>query len=351
MFQDRGRRVPVVLLALFALIAAGCLGIGNLAGPPIPLPYGGGPQITPGIPFIIMGGVDDADLLSIYQSSVPFPVPTTSRTAWTAVTGPHVLTGDFIQIGLNRGGAMVTPGSDIQPTPFLSEGVNPAPVNSVGFASRQDMTSPSEFDVMIPGCACEGWSVRFDYDGAGYWGGADGNLGDSGAGLFNSGAGTTTLVSAETNVDGTNYAFRSIVDVGPLRVTTVIGLRKGDRYASFSIMLTNNGTSAITNIRFARSLDFDIDAAGGGSFVNDRWKVIAVGGVNAIVRGRGAAANPRYYAIASRAPRLTITDGQTFYTTNPDAFANNDPDDGAGDFSSTFVFQVPTLAAGASEAL
>ncbi|MDR7484394.1 MAG: hypothetical protein QN187_03615 [Armatimonadota bacterium] len=341
---DLSRRIQVGVLIVFALFTSACT-IGNLAGTPIPLPYGGGPQITPGIPFIIMGGVDDADLLAIYQSSTPFPVPGT----WTAVTGPQVLTGDFIQIGLNRGGAMVTPGSDIQPTPFLSPGVNPAPTNSVGFASRQLPTSPSEFDVMIPGCSCEGWSVKFDYGGSLYWGGADGNLGDPG--LFNMGAGTTTLVSAETSSDGTNFAMRSVVDVGPLRVTLVIGLRRGDRYASFNITLTNTGTSPITNLRFARSLDFDIDASAGGSFSTDRWKVIQVGGVNAIVRGRGTTHNLRFYAIASRSPRLVVTDGQTFYGTDPDAFGNNDPNDGAGDFSSTFVFRIPTLNAGQSEQL
>lgn len=339
------RKIPAVLLSFLALVLTGCMGIGNLAGPPIPLPYGGGPQITTGIPFIIMGGVDDADLLAIFMSSIPFPVPT----SWTAVTGPQVLTGDFIQIGLNRGGAMVTPGGDIQPTPFLPVGVAAAPANSIGFASRQVSTSPSEFDVMIPGCSCEGWSVRFDSNALAYWGGADGNAGDPG--LFNSGAGTTTLVSAETFSDGTSFAIRSIVDVGPMRVTIVIGLRRADRYASFSIRLTNTGTTPITNVRFARSLDFDIDAAGGGSFGADRWDVIQVAGVNAIVRGRGATRNPRYYAIASRSPRLTITDGRTFYSTNPDAFANNDPADAAGDFSSTFVFQVTTIAPGASETL
>lgn len=339
------RKIPAILLLFLALVLTGCLGIGNLAGVPIPLPYGGGPQITSGIPFIIMGALDDAGLLAIYQSSVPFPVPT----SWTAVTGPQVLTGDFIQIGLNRGGAMVTPGGDIQPTPFLPLGVNPAPNNSIGFASRQVDTSPSEFDVMIPGCSCEGWSVRFDANGSSYWGGADGNLGDPG--LFNSGAGTTTLVSAETFSDATNFAMRSIVDVGPMRVTIVIGLRRADRYASFNITLTNTGATPITNVRFARSLDFDIDAAGGGSFSADRWDVIQIGGVNAMVRGRGATANPRYYAIASRSPRLSVTDGLTFYTTDPDAFANNDPNDGAGDFSSTFVFLVTTIAPGASEIL
>lgn len=347
MIMRSRRKIPAVILSLLAVLLTGCMGIGNLAGPPIPLPYGGGPQITPGIPFIIMGGVDDADLLAIYQSSVPFPVPT----SWTAVTGPQVLTGDFIQIGLNRGGAMVTPGGDIQPTPFLPIGVAPAPTNSVGFASRQVATSPSEFDVMIPGCSCEGWSVRFEAGGLNYWGGADGNLGDTGGGVFNNGAGTTTLVSAETFSDGTNFAFRSIVDVGPMRVTIVIGLRRADRYASFNITLTNTGTTPITNVRFARSLDFDIDAAAGGSFDTDRWKVIQVGGVNALVRGRGTTTNPRYYTIASRSPRLAVTDGLTFYRTDPDRFANNDPNDAAGDFSSTFVFRVPTIAPGASETL
>lgn len=342
-----GQKIPAFVLGIIVLFVTGCAGIGNLAGPPIPLPYGGGPQITPGIPFIVMGGVDDADLLSIYQSSIPFPVPTT----WTPVSGPQVLTGDFIQIGLNRGGAMVTPGGDIQPTPFLSTGVSPAPVNSIGFASRQLATSPNEFDVMIPGCSCEGWSVRFDYGGVGYWGGADGNRGDTNGGVFNYGAGTTTLVSAETFSDGTNFAMRSIVDVGPMRVTIVTGLRRANRYASLSIRLTNTGATPITNVRFARSLDFDIDAAGGGSFSADRWKVIQIGGVNAMVRGRGATANPRYYAIASRSPRLVITDGLTFYNTDPDAFSNNDPNDGAGDYSSTFVFKVTTIAPGASETL
>lgn len=340
------RRVPATigLVLLLAALVAGCT-IGNLAGTPIPLPYGGGPQIIPGIPFIIMGGVDDAELLAIYQGSTPFTVPT----SWTAVAGPQVLTGDFVQIGLNRGGAMVTPGSDIQPTPFLPAGVAPAPANSVGFASRPVATNPSEFDVMIPGCSCEGWSVRFESGGSNYWGGADGNQGDPG--VFNSGAGTTTLVSAEVSTSGTNYAMRSIVDVGPLRVTLVIGLRRGDRYASFNITLTNTGATAITNIRFARSLDFDIDAAAGGSFSTDRWDVQQVGGVNAIVRGRGTVRNLRYYAIASRAPRLAVTDGLTFYATNPDAFANNDPNDGAGDFSSSFVFRIPTLNPGQSETL
>lgn len=341
------RRGPAALIITLTLLVAGCAGVSNVAGPPIPLPYGGGAQITSGIPFIIMGGTDDTDLTNIYQSSVPFPTPTSG---WTAVTKSQVLTGDFIQIGLNRGGAMVTPGSATQPTPFLEPGVADSPAY-IGFASRQDKTKTAEYDVMIPGCACEGWAVKFTAGGQNYWGGGDGLRGDTGGGVFNSGAGTSTLVSAEKFSDGTNFAVRSVVDVGPMRVTLVMGLRKGDRYASFNITLTNTGTAPITNIRFDRSLDFDIDAAAGGSFSTDRWKVLTVGGVQAISRGRGTVQNPRYYAIATRSPYLSLTDAETFYNTDPDSFTAGDPNDAAGDFSSTFVFKVPTLDAGKSVTL
>ncbi len=342
---QRGRNLPAAVTVALALFVAGCAAIGNLASTPIPLPFGGGPQITSGIPFIIMGGADDGELTSIFTSSVPFAVPT----SWTASATPAVLTGDASQIGLLRGGSIVTAGGDIQPTPFLPVGVAPAPANSIGFASKRTATAAAEYDTLIPGCSCEGWSVRFGVGTTAYHGGADSNRSDPA--LFNFGAGATTLVSFETFTDGTNFAVRSIVDVGPMRVTTIVGLRRGDRYASFNITLANTGTSPITNVRFARSLDFDIDASAGGSFSTDRWDVLSIGGVNAIVRGRGTVRNVRSYAVATRSPFLAISDGLTFYTTDPDSFANNDPADAAGDFSSTFVFRVPTIAPGASVTL
>ncbi len=335
------------LFVALVLLLSGCGGVRSVSNVPLPLPFGGGPQVTPGIPFIILSADSDEGLINIFQSSVPFSVPSAG---WAPAAQPVVLTGDYIQLGILRGGAFVFPGPDTQPAPFLPVGIHPRGTNSLGFAQRDNPGDPAAYDTLIPGCSCDGWSVRFDAGGSSYWGGVDANL-NSDPGVFNNGAGSASLVSFETYSSGGDMATRSVVDIGPLRVTVVVALRRGDRYASFHITLTNTGAVPITNLRFARSLDFDIDAAAGGSFTTDRWDVLQVGGVNAIVRGRGTVRNLRYYAVATRSPWLAVTDSRTFYDTDPDAFGNNDLNDAAGDNSSTFVFRVPRIDPGQSVTL
>jgi hypothetical protein len=363
--QQMGKRSPwkasVLVWLVVAIVVAGC---GKWkwteAGPaPTPTPTPGAP--VEGLPFIVMGGADDNELIDIFVNSAPLGTPTATFTPTPGGAGA-VLAGDFVQIGVNTLGQLMPPIVGAGPAVDRNQlgvpaadvriaalrdwqpiGVTTPPATKIGFARRTNTGVRSEPDVILPGCECEGWGVRFDTPGRSFFGGANNNLGGA------TGTDRPTLVSIETATQGTMYMVRTVVDVGPLRITQIVWVRQGDRYAGFDITLTNTGTAPITNLRYVRTMDFDIDASAGGSFTSDRWKILQVGGMNAIVRGRGTIRNLKHYAVATRSPFLIITDGRTFPdTVDPNNFANNDPNDGAGDFGSSVVFRVDTIAPGAS---
>ncbi|MHA2620486.1 MAG: hypothetical protein V2G42_01965 [bacterium JZ-2024 1] len=284
-----------------------------------------------------------------------------------------ILVGDYVLIGINPLGNLDTPAEYGNPTilgwigpntpgsvplpPMTDPQDGPGyPNGAAGFAFRENPALPFEQDVMSPGCLCEGWGVRF-FDGTTNW--------DGGGSVDSQSLTQATLLSFGTAYDFVQQAWfvRSKAMVGPLEVTMYYSLRQGDKYVSERIVLRNTSpTATLSNIRFDRTLDYDV---GPGHF-NDVVKFLFPVGVPQIIRSRDStiidpfwdgppAPNDNFYGVATVSPYTTCANGITFADNDPDYLmtadengnaipdCNEDPNNAIADYSSSFVFLVPSI--------
>jgi hypothetical protein len=340
------------------------------------------PPPQTGKPFSLIGGQSDANLISIFNGSAILTSPPDS--AFTPVPGSAtgvILVGDFSLIGINPLGNLDTPAEFGTPVILGWIGPNtPGPVplppmtdpqdgpgypNGVaGFAFRENPGFPFEQDVMGPGCLCEGWGVRF-FDGTTNW--------DGGASVDSQFLTEATLLFFGTAYDPIQQAWfvRSRAMVGPMEVTMDYSLRQMDKYVAERIVLRNtSATDTLSDIRFDRTLDYDV---GPGHF-DDNFKFLFPVGVPQIIRSRDTTSidpfwdgpddpNDNFYGVATVSPFTTCANGITFANNDPDylliadengnsiADCNEDPNNAIGDYSSSFVFQVTSIAPLAEVAL
>ncbi len=343
-------------------------------GPGIPPP----PPPQVGKPFSLLGGQSDEDLVNIFNSSVILTSPPDSD--FVPVPGANtgvILVGDFVMIGVNPLGNLDTPATFENPMILgWDAGGNPSPVplppmdpdypnGSAGFAFRADPSLPFEEDVMSPGCLCEGWGVVFN---------ANSILWQGSAAVDGSAFNNATSVFFGTTYDPAQGAWfvRSIVSVGPMEILMDWSLRKADKYSAERILLRNTSTTeTITDVRFVRSLDYDV---GPGHF-SDVFKFLYPIGVPQLIRSRDSTSidpywdgppdpNDNFYGVATVSPFTTCANGITFMLTDPDYIltadengdnipdCNQDPNNNPpADYSSSFVFEVSSIPPGGTTEL
>ena len=316
------------------------------------------PLVGGGRPFALIGAQSDAELTAVFESSVVMPVaPDAAYTAVPEVHGGVILVGDYVMLGVNARGNLntrVTSNPLILGFDAAGAGVPVAlptmtggyPNNSSGFAFRTGPTEPFREDVMTPGCLCEGWGVRFVDGGTT----VSGDAAIDGAAFSNSAVGT--FFGYFYDAFRRAWRVRTRATVGDLEVTMDYSLRRGDRYAPERILLRNTGADDITNLRYLRSLDYDI-AIGrpGGDGFTDQFDFLytPADATPQLIRSReltsGAPATDDYYGVATASPHLECSDGITFMQTNPDSLGDCDvdPNNTNGDLTSNLRF-VPTLA-------
>ncbi|MBI2377394.1 MAG: hypothetical protein HYV07_25560 [Deltaproteobacteria bacterium] len=321
---------------------------------------------TTGGAFAVMHAANDADLKTVYDTAVVLPeLPDALFTNLDPVNDRVVLEGAFTAVGLNPGGNMnvstvgvVRLGWDLVNDPETSQvggTLDPSLTGTLGFRGRLASTGPFEEDVLSPGCLCEGHGVMADEDAVGP---IEGGLALADQDLL------------DAVVTGFRYAYdaaarawivRSVWTAGDLEVKMDTSLRRDDSYVTQSIALTNrSATNTIRNIRFTRSLDYDIPP---GHFDEDSFAFLypftsGVASVPQLIRSVDDQ-SPRAYGVGTVSPFMTCANGITFMTTNPDSIlagdengdsildCNQDPALGSpGDRSSSFVFQTPALGPG-----
>lgn len=301
----------------------------------------------------------DDQLLEIFLNAVPFtsppleafiPSPDNDRDGFP---DGIIFTGDFIEVGINPDGTLIFQGR--------------------GFAFRPDPAAQFHADVLAPGTPAEGYGVRFmsvegcDADGPQPPGEEVECFGE--ANFANDGGRTNFAnVFFGTATIGDDRVARSIQRLGPLEITIDISLRRGDRYIGVATSFRNIGTQPISNLRFVRSLDFDVDVPSTffanafnflGSFGPDgMFGTDDDDGLN-ILRASDSSrpgAVEEFVAFASRSPFLTGFSGIDFFNTDPDFILttgnlNINPAGLVGDFCDTFRFEIPEIPPGAEISL
>jgi hypothetical protein len=183
--------------------------------------------------------------------------------------------------------------------------------NGVGFVGPNG-------DAIIRGCLCEGWGAA-----------ADGNSG------YVYGLSRSNFVSAvltTTDPSGADLSAQSVVQLGNgLMVTQTYSSVAGGKLFKINILLTNTTAGTLTDVRYARTLDWDV-APG---FFGDNYTTVNGGA-------------------------LPIGPGNTVLNTSTNPFAPPDPmvfrtqdadtnvTDTIGDKGGYFVFGFGDLAAGSS---
>ena len=173
-------------------------------------------------------------------------------------------------------------------------------------------------DAITPGCLCEGWGAS----GSGVAGWTDGNYGNSG---IVSALTTTTVAS------GTGLSAKSVVLLSNgLQVTHTYSYAAGGKLFGVSIDLLNTTGATLTDVRYARTLDWDVTP---GYF----------GGNYTTVFG-GTPTGPGGKVLSTSTDPFAAANPLIKRTTNQDQNVT----DIAGDLGGFFIFQFGDLLAGAS---
>ncbi|MBI4815455.1 MAG: hypothetical protein HY791_04325 [Deltaproteobacteria bacterium] len=326
------------------------------------------PSSTTNRPFAVLHAADDAGLVSVYDAAVSLiELPDALFTA-LLTTGPGViLDGSYTAVGLNPGANMnvsafaaMRLGWDDLGAPEVGGTLDPSLGGTVGFRGRLDPALAFEEDVLSPGCLCEGHGVRADEDVVGA---LEGGFALSNNHLIN---GTVTQFAYAYDAAARAWIVRSVWNAGDLQVRMDSALRRDDMYLTQTIRLTNvSATNTIRNIRFNRSLDYDVPP---GHFADDSFAFLypftpSVASVPQLIRSLDND-SPRAYGVATVSPQMVCANGITFMSTDPDVIlagdqngsgildCNEDPVSGSpGDRSSSFVFRTLDLAPGESASL
>jgi hypothetical protein len=353
------------------------------------------PIVTLGRPFALVAGQSDVDMITTFEQSVALmSLPDSAFTQVPAISTGVIFVADYVMLGVNPLGNLDTDTTTTIPSApqllgwddlgapssvGLPEMTGGYPNDASGFAFRESRTTttgaprPFEEDAISPGCLCEGWGVRFEagtstLTAIAFEGGANA----AGSSLFPD----PTPLFFGTTYDPIQEAWfvRSRVEIGPMQVTMDYSIRKRDKYVAERIELTNTSTLPIFDIRYVRTLDFDI---GPGHYSGDEFKFLYPVGVPQLIRshdtlgdleGTETSTSDNYFGVATVSPAMTCANGITFADNDPDYIligdegppegepdglpdCNVDPNNERGDFSGSFVFQVPILAGGTTTEL
>lgn len=173
-------------------------------------------------------------------------------------------------------------------------------------------------DAITPGCLCEGWGAGANGIGN-YTYGAGGSVGINSATLTSNG------------IVGAGLAAQSVATLGNgLRVTHTYSYAAGGTLFQAAVTLTNTTAATVSDVRYARTIDWDVSP---GYFGSNYTTVYG-----------GTPAGP--------GGKVFSTSTDPFAAPNPYSTRLQDKDlnvsGAAGDLGSFFIFKFGDLAAGAS---
>lgn len=170
-------------------------------------------------------------------------------------------------------------------------------------------------DAITPGCLCEGWGAAAD---------GNGNFGDYGN------SGTQGIASATFTPGGPDTATSTVLLTNGLKVVHDYSPAAGGLLFRVLVTLTNTTMSPMTDVRYARTLDWDVPP---GHFTDDFTTIY--GGSPS-----GPAGNVFHTSLNPFAfPNPMVTRG-----TFPDQNRVDEP----GDLGAYFILKFGNLASGAS---
>ncbi len=181
-------------------------------------------------------------------------------------------------------------------------------------------------DAIAPGCFCEGWGISAN-GVAGYAANDDGGNSNIASSSFSS---TATTATSVVTLTGTTLQISQAYAPAPaVGANTVLFVD--------TVTLTNTGSSALTNVRYARSMDWDIPPTEFNEYVT-------IGGVGAsalLFSNDDGFCTPNPLTDSSSTCPLQFT-GVSSNNANVTKI-------GPADQGSLFVFGLGNLAAGASK--
>lgn len=216
--------------------------------------------------------------------------------AFAAQAAPSVLDTGIVKMGLgDDGGLGLAGGVGLQST-YLPAGDN---------------------DAITPGCLCEGWGAAASGSSGYTYGGS--RSGISAATL------TTTVAS------GVGLSAQSVVTMSNgLQVTHTYGYAAGGNLFSVAIEMKNTSAGTLTDVRYARTLDWDVPP---GHFSDDFTSIYG-----------GTPTGPGGKVLHTSTDPFAVPDPMVFRSENADTNVT----DAAGDLGGYFVFGFGDVDAGES---
>jgi len=144
-----------------------------------------------------------------------------------------ILEGNYLRVGVNDSGGLIDDGFDV----------------GIDYAFNGD-SAWTGFDFLKPGTPFEFYSLGYEgiWAAAGYYDG-------------NPVSGTTTNTSA-----GSTLSTLTTGSFGALDLSQMLSFGQNSGVIDFSVTLTNNSSSTINNVVYARGLDPDQDVFAGGGY-------------------------------------------------------------------------------------
>nr|MDQ3034280.1 hypothetical protein [Myxococcota bacterium] len=204
---------------------------------------------------------------------------------------------------------------------------------------------PVSCDLYVPGSPVEGFTVEATGAGALLLSNSGGGFGD----------GIATMSGPTVSGRTIRWTGRGVSGTDAVTIDQTFALDTADRIVRVSVVLTNSGTSALTNVYYLRNGDPDhgsceigFDFAG----ANDVRRQPPLADSALVTSGAGDATTPDRYlvlGIGAHDPRARVHVGG-FENTDASGewTAPIDPDGLSGDVGVDIVFREPTLAVGAS---
>ena len=294
------------------------------------------------------GDDDDDDIVIVEPEPEPEPDPSTftgDGVGSASVGNDIFLGGNFIELGLDDNGALGLLAT--APTQFHNVIDNQLSMvaDADGFDSGAAQTSD---DFFLPGSPVENFTIGF------------GTVSTGGTTNFTNTqkSFTTEITMAATDqTSGTTLQAQHIGTANSqLQVTQVISFDDDDTFFTTTITLENVSGGSLFNLRYMRNNDPDLNSnVGGGATTNNDVRSNPTGGIgDAIVVAEGQQSGLFASYFAENDGTGAEARVSAFGFENTDPFATSafntpvDPDGTSGDIGITIVFDVGTLADGAT---
>lgn len=170
-------------------------------------------------------------------------------------------------------------------------------------------------DAITPGCLCEGWGAAAN---------GNGNFGDYGA------SGTRGIGSATFTQSGPDTATSTVLLTNGLKVVHDYSPAAGGLLFRVLVTLTNTTASAMNDVRYARTLDWDVPP---GHFVDDFTTIYG-----------GSPSGPAGNVFHTSLDPFDFPNPMVTRGTFPDQNRVDEP----GDLGAYFILKFGNLASGAS---